>query len=201
MFGYIKGSVEEISGALVVVEVGGIGFQLAMPNTASLTIGKVATISTYMHWNQENGPSLYGFVSALEKTVFTVIISCSGIGPKIGLAVLGTLSPNQFLQAVAQQDIKTLSSVNGIGAKKAEQMLVALRHKVAKLFDSGIVGVQTDGGAAVHWKDLTEALGSLNYSRTEVQHAVHYLREQKIETELSFDQLLRGALSYLAQKR
>ena len=90
-------------------------------------------MQTYMHWNQDNGPTLYGFNSILEKTVFLLIISCSGIGPKIGLAVLHHLEPATFVQAIIEENIKVLSSISGIGAKKAEQICVALKHKVAKL--------------------------------------------------------------------
>lgn len=200
MLNHIKGKVLHIATNVVTLDAQGIGFSIAMPNASSLSIGKEAQISVYMHWNQENGPSLYGFSSQLEKVVFNLIISCSGIGPKIGLSVLGTLSASQFLAAVREHDIKTLSSVNGIGAKKAEQMLVQLRHKVAKLYESGAIAADEGSGVA-HWKDLSDALGSLNYSRPEVQQAIHYLHETSGGKDVSFDQLLRSALSYLSQKR
>ncbi len=200
MLNHIKGKVVHIAPTMATIDVHGIGFAVAMPNTSSLTINKDAQISVYMHWNQDNGPSLYGFCTQLEKQVFSLIISCSGIGPKIGLAVLGTLSASQFLAAVREHDIKTMSSVNGIGAKKAEQMLVQLRHKVAKLYETGAIAADEASGTT-HWKDVSDALGSLNYSRPEVQQAIHYLHETSGGKDISFDQLLRSALSYLSQKR
>jgi holliday junction DNA helicase RuvA len=200
MMNHINGKVISIINSIVIVEVGGFGLTLSMPHPGSLAVGKTAQIAVYLHWNQENGPSLYGFCSELEKIVFNLIISCSGIGPKIGLAVLGSLSASQFLAAVREHDIKTLSSVNGIGSKKAEQMLVTLRHKVAKLYASGAIMAGEENGSA-HWKDLSDALGSLNYSRAEIQQALAYLHESSVGKDMQFDQLLRTALSYLSQKR
>lgn len=127
-----------------------------------------------------------------------MIISCSGIGPKIAVALLNQLAPTTFIKAIANNDISTLSSVNGIGPKKAEHMLVQLRHKITPLLESGLD--VKDMGDAGRWKDVSDALGSLNYSRQEVARSMHYLQEQFAGKQASFDELLRHSLSFLSKK-
>ena len=173
MFHHIKGLITHINDHDIVVEVAGIGFSILVPQPGLLK-GSIADLQLYMHWNQEQGPSLYGFQELLEKKVFLLIISCSGIGPKIGISVLSQMTASAFIKAVSSHDLKALSSVSGIGAKKAEQLMVHLKHKINDLIDSGIQiheNVRLNG-----WKDLSDALNSLNYSRPEISKTMHYLR-------------------------
>ncbi len=155
-----------------------------------------------MHWNQEQGPSLFGFLSELEKTVFLLIISCSGIGPKIALAALGELTPAQFLQAIQEGNTKALSSVSGIGAKKAEQMILNLKDKVTKLIQTqGIIGTSDETNALAQWSNVTQVLQSLNYSKGEIEAAMRYIGKECAGRSLPFDELLRKALSFLSKSR
>jgi Holliday junction DNA helicase RuvA len=151
-----------------------------------------------MHWNQEQGPSLFGFTSDLDKTVFLMIISCSGIGPKLGIAVLSAMSAKDFLAAVQTGNDKAFSAISGIGAKKAEQLIMQLRDKVAKLVKSGVELDETS--QAGHWHTVSQALASLNYTCAEVAQTMKYLSQTYSGTSLTFDQLMRYALSYLAKK-
>jgi Holliday junction DNA helicase RuvA len=112
--------------------------------------------------------------------------------------VLADLGAHNFLQAIQTGDDKMLSKVSGIGAKKAEQIVVQLKHKVGQLIKSGI-----DLSGAEHvseWHTVTQALESLNYSRGEVNNAMHYLQKNYGQANCSFDQLLRHALSYLTKQ-
>lgn len=200
MFAYLNGTLSAVSESSITLDVQGVGYVLQVPNTTSFMGKKQIQIATYMHWSSENGPSLYGFSSELEKTVFLLIISCSGLGPKIGLAVLNQLSPEAFLQAIQEGDEKSLSSVSGIGAKKAEQIIVQLRHKVAKLVDKGIVIEEGTQKSLEDWRNLTQVLQSLNYSRSEIEYTLAQLRKDSEGATLPFDLLMRRALSLLAKK-
>ena len=80
-----------------------------------------------MHWNAENGPSFYGFTTPFDKTVFTHIMQCPGIGPKIALTALASIGASGILEAIQCGDIKRLSSINGVGTKKAEQIILHLK--------------------------------------------------------------------------
>lgn len=198
MFNTIAGKITAVDDYCVTVETGNIGFAVMVPSTAPCIIGNSTKLFVHMHWNAEQGPSLYGFGTELDKMVFLLIISCAGIGPKIALTALGQLGSAAFVQAIEQGNEKVLSSISGIGAKKAEQMIVHLKHKVAKLIKTG---VQFEG--AEHIMDLqnvSEVLVSLNYSRQEITDTLSWLKEQNKGIEISFDKLVRQALSFLAKK-
>ena len=198
MLASITGTIKAIKERSVHVDMGVLGFQVSVANESLYHLEQKVHLCTYMHWNQEQGPTLFGFSNELEKTLFLTIIDCSGIGPKIGLAVLGDLGAERFIEIVQAEDEKSLSKVSGIGPKKAEQMIVQLKHKVAKLLDNGL---QVVGSAQVtQWQNIQEVLESLNYSRPEIMAAMKQLRESEPQINAPFDQLMRRALSFLAKK-
>ncbi len=198
MISYINGIIKNIQGQLVIIDIGSIGLAVHVPENSIFKVGEKTLLHMHMHWNQEQGPSLYGFVSELERTVFLLVTSCSGLGPKIALAVLAQLGAQAFLAAIQSGDERALSKVSGIGIKKAEQMIVQLKHKVAKLLDSGI---KIEGsGELEQWRNVSEVLSSLHYSQTEIARAMKYLNEHHANNNASFDQLIRHALSFLVKK-
>lgn len=198
MISYICGTVKAVNGHQVIIDIGSIALELQMPHSTAIQVGTSATVQVYMHWNQEQGPSLYGFASDLDKTVFLMIISCAGIGPKLGIAVLAAMSAKDFLGAVQTGNDRAFSAISGIGTKKAEQLIMQLRDKVAKLVKSGVE--LDDASQAGHWHTVSQALASLNYTRPEIANTMKYLGQTYSGTQLTFDQLMRHALSYLAKK-
>ncbi|BDC35244.1 Holliday junction ATP-dependent DNA helicase RuvA [Candidatus Dependentiae bacterium Noda2021] len=193
----LHGTIAQRMEQLIIVEVNGIGYAVNVANPDMYTIGSQTQLQIYLHWNQEQGPSLYGFAQDLEKRVFEMIIGCSGIGPRIGLALLAAMSPAEFVAAIQEANEKALSSVSGIGAKKAEQIIVALKHKVAKM--SAHPELQkTPVHQARH--QVNEVLKSLNYSKQEISAAMNHINEEHASAALTFDQLMRQALTYLAKK-
>lgn len=199
MEGYFVGTVVHVADQEIVLEVGGvIGLTLQVASSRIFEVGSVCKIYTYLHWNEQTGPTLFGFQSVVDRSVFCTIIGCSGIGPKIALAILAQLGAHGFLQAITASDEQMLSSVSGIGKKKAEQIIVALKDKVAALIASGIdLG---DIQLSSHFHDVSQTLLSLNYSRSEVGRAMDYLKKNSKKGQESFDYLLRNALSYLAKQ-
>ena len=189
------GAVSEVQDSFVVVQVGGIGFcvNMALPN--SCEINKQIKLYTVLHWNQDHGPSVYGFKTQTERKLFKLVTGCSGIGPKMGLSVLRDLSPQELVQAIEQEDINALSKVSGIGKKKAEHIIVYLKHKIADNFAED----DSVAGSFSHWKDVSQALSSLGYSTSETSNARAYIQKQ-VSKDSSFDQVLRLALSFLSKK-
>ncbi len=175
-----------------------VGVDILVPDESLFPKEKKQIVYVYLHWNQEQGPSLYGFAKELDKTVFLLIISCSGIGPRLGLAALADLGAKGFLEAVYAGNEKSLSKVSGIGIKKAEHIIVHLKHKVQQLLQSG---VSLEGVDHQQWNMVGEALQALSYSRTEVTQAVNFVRNNNHESSQEFDQLLRQALSFLSKHR
>ena len=198
MLQQLSGIITSIEQSSLVIEVGGIGFLVCVAYPERFSLDAELTIPVYLHWNQEQGPSLFGFVSVLDKQIFMLIISCSGLGPKIGLAILSGLGAAPFLQAIQQADSKILSTVPGIGLKKAEQIIVQLKHKVDQMLKSGVIA-QGEGSFG-HWSQVTQVLHSLNYSHEEISQAMSFVGKKEGVSQMTFDQLMRSALSFLAKK-
>jgi Holliday junction DNA helicase RuvA len=194
----LTGTIKEIKDQNLTIDVHGVGFAVSLARTENFKKDDTISLHIYMHWNQESGPALFGFATELERSLFLVVTACSGIGPKIALAVLKHMQPNVFIKAVQIGDEKALSAVPGIGAKKAEQMIVQLRHKVEKLLESGIV-IDQDVTLG-HWSTISDVLNSLHYSRNEISAALAYIKESELNQSATFDQLLRQALSFLSKR-
>lgn len=197
MINFLKGTVSHCNDTSITVDVQGVGFQVQIPENKVIVTGQHIALYIYMQWHQEQGPLLFGFTSEVEKSTFQLIMSCSGIGSKISLAILSAMNPATFLKSVQTDDYKSLSAIHGIGAKKAEQIVVHLRHKVAKLLESGIV--LEDDHDLEQWRNISEVLNSLHYSRSEINNALHYIQQEK-GTDNTFDYLLRKALSFLSKR-
>jgi Holliday junction DNA helicase RuvA len=199
MLSHVTGKVSLVSDGCLTLDIAGFGLQFQVPNPSLFKDKEIITLQLYMHWSSENGPSFFGFLSETEKKLFLLVISCSGIGPKMALSLLAQLPPALLIKAVQENDEKALSSVSGIGPKKAEQIIVQLRHKLPKLLDSGLI---VDGEDAVNmqeWKNITQVLQSLNYSKGEVDMALNYIRKEN-QSGANFDLLMRQALSFLAKR-
>jgi Holliday junction DNA helicase RuvA len=194
----ISGTVQTIAEQEVTIDIGFLALTLQVPTVGHFQIGSPVTLTTYLHWNQEQGPSLFGFTNELERSVFLLVISCSGIGPKIALAALGQLGAENLLHALRSSNEKVLSQVSGIGTKKAEQMIAHLRHKADTLAKQHTITTTT--AQITQWNDVTQALASLNYTRAEITNTMHHLSQKVPDTSLPFDQLMRHALSFLAKK-
>jgi len=197
MIDFIIGKVKNIKEHSITILTNGIGLNFLVAQSQNFKENDTVELQTYFHWNSDNGPSLFAFQSEIEKTVFLLIIDCHKIGPKIAMNILSQISAEDFLDAVSKSDEKKLSSLNGIGNKKAEQIILELKDKIAKLITTGKLKL-AENQAATHWQNLNEALLSLGYSKQESLNALKFLRESN-GPEVSFDQLLRKSLGFLSK--
>ena len=179
MIGFVKGKILNLTSenALIVTD-GGIGFEITCSYSAfsKLSVGKEGEVYTYLNAN-ENGVALYGFSSQEEKNMFLKLITVSGVGPKMGIAILSGLNTADVAAAIATSDIKRLSSVKGLGKKTAERICLELREKVS--------APAVNGGAAVPQtaayggdEDAVVALMTLGFSRSESEKAIYRARSQ-----------------------
>src|SRR5580765_5911453 len=122
MIDHVTGIITAVGDKVLTIDMGSLGLCVAVANSAIFEVGKIQKLHLYLHWNQEQGPTLYGFSHDHERAVFLLVTSCSGIGPKIGLSVLASIGPAQCVQAIQQENPKMLAQVPGIGLKKAEQI-------------------------------------------------------------------------------
>lgn len=191
--------INEIQDRSINIQVGPISFAVFVPNETIYLVGKEISLEIYFYWNQENGPQLYGFESILEKQIFSLIISCSGIGPKIGLAALNKLSPEEIINSIISGDVKSLSKINGIGTKKAELIIAQLKDKALKL-SSKMPIIANNLGYKLNL--LVDILTSLNYKASEIKIAVDNIKKLGPDfsgPEISIDELLRKSLSFLVK--
>jgi len=198
MIDYLIGKIKSVKEKSVTIVSGNIGFLCHTPSASSLSVGKEAEVYTYMHWNQEKGPTLYAFEDELTRTVFLLIIDCPKIGPGIALKILSQIKAPQFLEIITSQNESALSSVNGIGSKKAEHLISFLKHKVSKLISSGTVNIDSQQDF-VQWQNINDVLTSLNYSRKEISGAMKHLTDNYSEQNYPLDQLIRAALGFLSK--
>ncbi len=170
----------------------GIGFGISVARPELYPLQQTASLYIYLHWNQENGPALFGFSDLAERQIFTALIGCPGIGPKLALSVLQHTTPIQLAAAIELKDVRTLSALKGIGAKKAEALIFQLQGKL------GGVSTSSDQAPAITQllKQVSDALLALQYSRTEIAYALEQVRS-KTSPNNSFDELLRMALQAL----
>lgn len=197
MIAFIKGTILYISNNALIIDQTFIGLECIVPNVSLYSQGSQIELYTYLHWNQEAGPSFYGFPTNLEKQIFLQLLGCSGIGPKMALSILEQMSPANLLETIIQEDTKGLSSLHGIGAKKAEQLILQLKYKAQDFIKKHPELLES--GSAKSWHELQQTLQSLNYSQSEIKQALAHLKQQNIHSTLGFDHILRKALLYLSQ--
>lgn len=196
MIAYLSGIIRAMHGSLVTLVVNGVGYAVNVPVRYQFSPQDHIELEIYAHMHQDNGLQLFGFKTYDEKTIFSLIIGCSGMGPKIGLAVLSALTPSAFISAILTNDIKTLSSIDGIGRKKAENMIMQLREKVEKITLQD-VGQCTPAVSLV--KQLGDVLYSLGYTRQEVIGALESVKES-VTPDMPFDVIFKQAMLFLAKK-
>jgi Holliday junction DNA helicase RuvA len=197
MINSLHGIVTEVTESFVVLAISGISLRVSVANGLSFSKDQTISLITHLIWHPEQGPSLFGFSSGVERDVFTLIITCPGIGPKIGIAVLRDIGAHGFLRAITTSNAKSLSSVSGIGLKKAEQIIVQLKHKVEKLIDSGDMVSEIED--ALPLVEVAQALAALHYSRPEITKAIDVVRGAQDYQQLTFDVALRKALQFLSK--
>ena len=196
MISYIKGILEDMSPGMVVVDNHGIGYQMMVPMRGESfpKIGQEIKIYTHMHV-REDDISLFGFLSKEEKEAFELLIGVNGIGPKVGLSVLSTLSVYELKMAVISEDVKTISKTPGLGPKGAKKLILELKDKLSfeELEEDG-VGAEifdTSADSSDPVMITIEGLVSLGYSKSEAAIAVNKVEDAK---DLTPEELLKKAL-------
>lgn len=197
MFEYISGTLEYKGPDYCVVDVSGVGFKVNTTATVAAGIGnKGDKIRLYTFLNvKEDELSLFGFGSREELASFQMLLTVSGVGPKVALGVLNSLSPQDFCLAVATGDYKTISKSKGVGTKIAQRIVLELKDKVAK--DLKDAPVEIGGGATpviagYIENDAVSALMVLGYSSKEASDAVRKVYKDGMSLEETVRLSLRG---------
>lgn len=201
MYAYIKGKLAEINTDHIVIEAGGIGYQvfISLQTFDYLpSVGEDLKIYTYLYL-REDAMILYGFLTKDDLELFKLLISVSGIGPKGGLAILSTLEADDLRFAILSGDAKSISKAPGVGGKTAQRVILELKDKLSleDAFEAKTEHVQKNAAAAGGSvkNDAVMALTALGYSSTESLKAVSAV---EITEDMDVEEVLKAALKHLS---
>ena len=189
MISYLKGRILTTTSETAIIEVNGVGYEAYLSGGAfrKINVGEVAELYTHLQV-KEDGITLFGFASPQEKELFLKLITVSGVGPKMGISILASLSADEFAQAVATADVKRLSAVKGLGKKTAEKIVLELHGKIsaaevmsasADPFEKALENASAPSAKlSALDEEAVSALMGLGFTRAESAQAVKRAREQ-----------------------
>ena len=204
MIAFVHGTVADVTLGSAVLEVGGVGLELVCtPNTlATLRIGTPARLPTSMVVREES-LTLFGFLDEDEKTVFELLQTASGVGPKLAQAMLAVRTPDELRRAVAAEDVKTLTTVPGIGQKGAQRIILELKDRIGVPTSSGPPRLAAAVAPQDAWRSQVHAgLVGLGWSAKEADRAVESVApdaDGADATSPDVGALLRAALRTLSK--
>lgn len=193
MIGSLRGKLIEKRPNQILVDVGGVGYQLQVPLSTFSALGALhgdVTVLVHTHL-REDQLSLYGFLTAREKQCFELLISASGVGPSLALRILSGMSIDALAPAIQSGDLAQLVRIPGVGRKTAERIVLELRDKMAAV---EISGASKPAGRSQEERDAASALANLGYDLHSVERAIEGARTQGSP---DFESLLRDALQIL----
>lgn len=189
MIGRLSGLVVSSRGERVVVDVGGVGYEIAMnPKAIAALPGPDEETVVYTHLHlREDGMQLFGFGAETDRDLFRVLLGASGVGPKVAMAILSVFSADALRAAVAAEDAEALTRVPGVGTRSAQKIILDLKPKFADLEADVLEGRGVPA-------QLRQALEALGYGPSEIRSAV-----AAIDTSLPLPEQIRSALRELGR--
>ena len=194
MIAGLNGKLEALGNDGAIIGVGGVSFQVYMPTSTLSALGSIGDeVKLHTHFHlKEDGATLYGFASADELRLFQTLISVSGLGPRLALAMLSAMNVEQMTMAIATGSIDLLTHVPGIGKKVASRIVLELKDKIGATWITAPAAQIVQDNA-----DVLSALTSLGYSVSEASRAVVTLPPS---SDLSLEERIKLALQYFGGK-
>ena len=205
MIAYLEGKLIEKNPTHLILEVNGVGYSVNIPVSSYASVGEVGQtvkVLTYQYV-REDELKLYGFSSHQERDLFELLISVNGVGPRVALGILSSISVEDFQRSVLAEDLDVLTHITGVGKKTAQRLILELKEKLGKV-DLGV-----DKGLAVKERIDTSveeavlALVSLGYNKLDARKAVQLVMSEanlKVSSEseesLPIEELIKRALKY-----
>ena len=194
----LTGKVIEKSLDEVVISCGGVGFLVAVPQTAQGSIapvGEETTLYTYLNV-KEDALDLYGFATKEEQRAFKILTTVSGVGPKAGLAILSALTPDRVALAVSSGDYKAFTAAQGVGPKLAQRIVLELKGKFSDTTLQGVSIEDVSRTASVSTGNVSQAISALvalGYTQSQAAVAI-----SKLDADLDVQSLIKQALRLIA---
>jgi len=201
LIAHLRGRLLEKDGEAVVLEVAGIGYQIAVSTAAAGELGPAGgdvRLWIYSHYVQDGGPTLFGFTDREERRLFETLLGVQGVGPKVALAILSGLPRAELTAAIAGADVARLTQIKGVGRKTAERLAVELRDKLVPFpvapATTAALRPSLSGGPALPQRlaDVQGALAGLGYRPIEIEPLI-----ARLDPEEPAAELLKQALAAL----
>ena len=198
MIGRISGVLAESSFTEVIVDVNGVGYIIFIPVSTYdklPNVGEKVTLMTHLNV-REDALDLYGFASVEEKDLFALLRTVSGVGPKVALSILSSMSVDNFCSAVANGDVKVITSLKGLGKKTAERLVLELKGKIGTVSPSAELGggTEPDSKLSKAMEEATLALVQLGFKYEKASISVHSIAKELPEAECSTENLIKKAI-------
>jgi Holliday junction DNA helicase RuvA len=205
MIAYLSGKLLEKQATSVIVDVGGIGYEITIPLSTFYELGEIGSdveLRIYTHV-REDALQLYGFRTLRERELYLKLISVQGIGAKSGISMLSGMSADEIVTAIRTDNLARLTSIPGVGRKTAERLVIELRDKLNEFTAQSTEERIASGGKQIElpadavFDDAISALVNLGYQRNAAEKALN--QAMKEGTEMSVQKLLRRSLQLLAK--
>jgi len=194
MITFLEGSLIEKYPTRAIINVNGVGYETLIPLSSYQKLpseGEQVKLLTYFHV-REDAQQLFGFMDSDERELFRLLISVSGVGPKIGLSALSGLNPNDLKRAIIESDLKMLGTISGVGKKMAERLALELRDKFSQGEALAALSGTAETSASVKLQDAISALVSLGYKEGDAFKMIDRIKEKEA---LGVEELIRKALA------
>ncbi|UCE97267.1 MAG: Holliday junction branch migration protein RuvA [Dehalococcoidia bacterium] len=194
MIASLEGKLESLGSDWIVVNVGGIGFQVFIPTTTLSQLGSVGSdikLYTHLHMREDN-VTLYGFPSNSDLGLFTTLLNVSGLGPRMALSILSAMDTKQIVMAIASGNVNLLTDIPGIGKKMASRLVLELKDKIGAGLVTAEVAELTQKDA-----DVLAALTFLGYSTGESTRALASIPHDQ---QFNLEEKIKLALAYLRKQ-
>jgi len=174
MISQITGKLISLNEGFVIIELSGLGLKVNMSTSTirNFKLNEIISLVTHMHV-REDALDLFGFINESGKKLFLMLISISGIGPKLGMTILSGIEPEKLKNCIIAGDVKTLTSISGVGAKTAKRIIIELKDKFSKVDDENL-GFNDDKNSEII-NNILNALISLGYSEIESKKVIEKL--------------------------
>ena len=191
MIGYLKGSVIDISRNCLIINCSGVGYEVFCTHTLVSKSEKKDLIELYIYTHvKEDQLKLFGFETRLEKDLFETIIGVSGVGPKIGLAIIGAGEVNEIKKAISKADVGFFTKIKGLGKKGAQKIIIELKNKLGSINELDL----TSDDVGDQNSDLVEALLGLGFRKADIMLII-----PKIDTNQNENEQIRQGLQLLGK--
>ncbi|MDY7394582.1 Holliday junction branch migration protein RuvA [Aureibaculum sp. 2210JD6-5] len=193
MITHLNGKLVEKNPTYVIIECNGVGYFLHISLNTFAKIPDAEALKLYTYLNiKEDSHTLFGFADKVEREIFKLLISVSGVGPSIGRTMLSSMTPEEIQRAIASEDVATIQSVKGIGAKTAQRVIIDLRDKIVKTYE---ISEDSASNNNTIKDEALSALEVLGFSRKQVEKLVQKIIQETPDTTL--ENIIKQALKNL----